>query len=194
MILNELQRKEIIDKSKTNSRLNRYTRRSSVKDVSISRVGILEIMYLDQPDLDIYFIANGHRVSLRLLNFMDDLRKFYDQNYELIQSTGGIRRSKWMRRIVELTMNNSLNNKDIRISCSCPDFKYRFAYVATMNDYQFEEPQLLAPKITNPDKLGSGCKHIIRVLTYPSKWKAKVVTGVMSIIRLNPKLLDAKGV
>lgn len=191
MIINEVTRLDLLQKSKTKTKLNRYTRRTDVRSVSISRVGILELLYFDQPDLDVYFdINNGaYRVSVRFVGFMDGVRSLYQQFSERIHKEGGIFKSKTMREIIEVSLDNALTYDDIRVSCSCPDFKYRFAYVASINDYNFEEPELIPAKIRNPNNNGSTCKHIVKVLSRPSLWKAKVVTGVMNVIRKNPQIL-----
>lgn len=52
-------------------------------------------------------------------------------------------------------------------------------------------PQDIPAEIRNPRNQGGACKHILRVLTSPSSWKEKALTGIVSIIRSNPhKILD----
>lgn len=64
----------------------------------------------------------------------------------------------------------ALNSSDVRINCSCPDFKYRFKVWATKNKYNAGEAENREAKITNPNNdLGTACKHILNVLNN-AKW------------------------
>lgn len=194
MIINEVTRLDILQRSKTKTQLNRYSRRMGVRNISILRVGILELLYLDQPDLDVYFeINDNYRVSIRFMNFMDEVRSLYNQFSQRVTKEGGIYVSKTMREIVAVSLDNALTYNDIRVDCSCPDFKYRFAYVAYINDYNFSTPQTIPALIRNPENNGSACKHVIKVLSRPTLWKQKVVTAVMNVIKRNPNILK-KGV
>lgn len=200
MIINEASRLDIINRSKQMNQLNRYASRLEVKNVSLSRVGILELAYLDQPNLDIYFeINDNYKVSLRLVDFMNNLRNMYSINLSKIQDelktkaalqSKKLTESKVLRKVVEMALKNSLDSKDIQVSCTCPDWEYRFDYVASINDYKFGNLQLAPAKVRNPENLGGACKHVIAVLSRPSKWEQKVITGVMSVIRKNPGVLD----
>lgn len=190
MIINEVTRLDILQKSKTKTKLNRYSRRMGVQNISILRIGILELLYLDQPDLDVYFdINDNYRVSIKFMNFMDGVRSLFHQFSDRIRKEGGVNVSKTMREIVEVSLDNALTYDDIRVDCTCPDFQYRFAYVAYINDYNFSTPQTIPAEIRNPGNNGSACKHVIKVLSRPSLWKAKVVTGVMNVIKRNPDIL-----
>lgn len=61
------------------------------------------------------------------------------------------------------------NKDDVYISCSCPDWQYRFAYFATRNEITSGDPELRPSDITNPDdNLGSACKHVLLVLSNTS--------------------------
>lgn len=153
-------------------------------------MGLLEIAYLAQQDLTIFFEINGkYRVSLQLLRFMEILRSYYRANLEKIQEDGGISNSKTLRKVVEVVLNKALDSNDVRIDCTCPDFQYRFAYTATLGGYKFGDRQNTPAVVTNPSNSGSVCKHLAKVLSRTTLWKSKVVTGVLSIIRNNPELL-----
>lgn len=190
MILNEATRNDILSRSKEPTPLERFKRRLTINDVSITRIGILEMAYLNDENLTIFFEINGkYRVSVQLLKFMLILRSYYNANIEEINKNGGISKSKVLRKIVEIVLNKSLDSYDIKIDCTCPDFQYRFAYTATMNGYKFGDPQNVPAIIRNPENLGGSCKHIAKVLSRPSLWKAKVVTGILSVLRRRPELL-----
>ena len=61
------------------------------------------------------------------------------------------------------------NKDDVYINCSCPDFAFRYAYVASKNNYNSGARENRPANITNPnDSLGSGCKHTLLVLNNTS--------------------------
>ncbi len=63
----------------------------------------------------------------------------------------------------------ALNNVDVRVSCTCLDFYYRFAVWNASDDSLIGKPPPPYIKKTNsppynPDKLPGVCKHIIKVM------------------------------
>lgn len=75
------------------------------------------------------------------------------------------------------------NKDDVFINCSCPDFRYRFAYFSTRNDFNSGAPENRPSDITNPDdSLGSACKHVLLVLNNTS-WIMKVASVINNYIR-----------
>lgn len=79
------------------------------------------------------------------------------------------------------------NKDDVFINCSCPDFRYRFAYYATKNDINSGAPENRPSDITNPnDSLGSACKHVLLVLNNNS-WVIKVASVINNYIKYMEK-------
>lgn len=63
------------------------------------------------------------------------------------------------RDIIRLFMGG-----DIKVWCSCPDFKYRYKYMAMHKGYGiFGENRF--PKIRNPNLSGAVCKHLLCVFS-----------------------------
>ena len=189
MIINEMKRREIISRSK-DDQLGRFSSRLGVNNVSINRVGLLELAYLDQPDLDIHFDVSGHSVTISLVNYMKNLRQEYKKNYSKIRNEGGMTISKSMRKIVEDSLKKAIDNGDIKVNCDCPDFTYRFSYVASKRGYKFGDQEERPAVKRNPKNKGSACKHIIKVLNSPSDWRSLVVTGLVNMLKKNPGILD----
>lgn len=76
----------------------------------------------------------------------------------------------------------AFNKGDVYIHCSCPDFKYRFSYWATVNKISSGKPELRPADQTNPDDdLGPACKHILLVLSNTS-WLIKVASVIKNYI------------
>lgn len=70
---------------------------------------------------------------------------------------------------------------------NCPDWRYRFDYYANINQItsatKTDDPLNRPSKITNPnDDLGSGCKHVLLVLSNTS-WIIKVASVINNYIK-----------
>jgi len=64
----------------------------------------------------------------------------------------------------KLSSLSSALEGSIKISCTCPAFLYRgFKYISWKVNVGIE-PENRAPNITNPDRKGLACKHILTVL------------------------------
>lgn len=168
--LNEYKKSDLIAKSRKELP-NRYSHRSdSGDDWYLQRIGILELNS-GIDDLYLYFKVKGkYRVTLVIMGFKPILDKYL---------TGKYKNNK--KKAISRALFYSLNYCQIKTSCSCPDFKYRFAYMATKKNYATEDTQENRPaKITNPKNKGGLCKHQLRILTLPSKWKPAVISALMN--------------
>lgn len=82
---------------------------------------------------------------------------------------------------VTAAIMNSIDGMDIKVDCTCPDFKYRFAYLATKLGYKYGKPENRPAKITNPNDYGAICKHLISMLGN-KKWLQQVTGTLMDFI------------
>ena len=90
-------------------------------------------------------------------------------------------------RLIIRSLIIAFNRNDVYISCSCPDFFYRFGYWATINNINSGEPQLIPSDETNPNNhLGPGCKHVMLVLSNTS-WLIKVASVINNYIKYMAK-------
>lgn len=79
------------------------------------------------------------------------------------------------------------NKDDVYINCTCPDWKYRFAYFATRNQLNSGTPETRPSNITNPDdSLGSACKHVLLVLNNTS-WIVRVSRVIANYVKYMEK-------
>ena len=79
------------------------------------------------------------------------------------------------------------NRDDVFISCTCPDQTFRYNFWATKNNTNSGVPELRPSNITNPnDTLGSGCKHILLVLSNNS-WVLRVARVIKNYIEYMQK-------
>lgn len=71
--------------------------------------------------------------------------------------------------------------------CSCPDYQFRMAYWASRTDTIVGDKETRPSNITNPNnKLGSGCKHLMLVLSNTS-WIIKLGSVIFNYINYMEK-------
>jgi hypothetical protein len=80
------------------------------------------------------------------------------------------------------------NTQDIRVFCSCADFKYRREFKATRDKYNTADFKELRPtKETNPYNTGSVCKHLQNVL---KNFKTYIIPAGKDIEKAAPKPIE----
>lgn len=85
-------------------------------------------------------------------------------------------------RSVTRALLDVFNQEDVYISCTCPDWKYRGNYWATIKQISSGPPEKRPSAITNPhNDLGPGCKHIMLVLSN-NKWLTRVARVIYNYI------------
>ena len=181
MIINEESRNSLMSRSKTAQRerdgLTRYQKRVKSKVASSNKQynrinmnqlfkdGILTI------GIEVHGETDNYIVKISYGGFLDTLRDEVRKNDNTLE----------LRNIVRALVI-AFNKEDVYIRCSCPDFNYRFSYWATKNEIITGEPELRPSDETNPnDNLGSGCKHIMLVLSNTS-WIIKVASVIKNYI------------
>lgn len=167
----EIKKKDFLSRSRDKSPLARYNRRVEVSTR-------LQKVVFENFDLNILFEAHSSQeyyiVSLKFPNFKSSL----------LQKLNGLRTVKRseLRRIVQSLLRDYLSTQDLRISCTCPDYYYRFSYLSTIDNYNSYAAQRIPALIRNPLNQGSGCKHSVRVLTTTSRWQPRAITLIIDEI------------
>lgn len=65
-----------------------------------------------------------------------------------------------MKGSIKEKISMALSNEDIKVYCSCPDFKYGgFMYIGTQTGYSLHKENR-PPVRNNPNQTGSVCKHL----------------------------------
>ena len=86
-------------------------------------------------------------------------------------------------QVLQLAMSG-----DIELHCTCPDFKYRFSYLAFNNKYGFFK-ETRFPKKRNPELKGCACKHCYSALkVLPMHFKSIQSDLMKRKILMNPKV------
>ena len=195
----EAKRAELINKSKSADNYaknnqakgkNRYERRlhskvkKSVKELNsidmnkLFKDGILDVNLKVEGETDEY------TVSLSFSNFLNDL---HDQ---INKGTG-----KLELRFIIRALLTAFNHNDVYIHCTCPDFKYRFAYWLTINDINYIKGEQTWKGDggkdgkhwqNKDDTKGRGCKHILLVLANTS-WLTRLASVVYNYVNYMEK-------
>lgn len=79
-----------------------------------------------------------------------------------------VKPTKKIPKDVSLNDLRDYYNGDVKVYCNCPDFKYRFGYKATEEDYKLGNKETIPSNETNPPKddfpQGAICKHTFNTL------------------------------
>ena len=184
-------RKDYISKGKTADKyapsnqhlgLRRYNRRTHSKVArsvaQFNKISMDELFKFDilRVDIEVQGETDKYLVTLAMPGVIEYLRNNLKDDDRLDSKT------------VYRAVMSAFNSDDIRVHCTCPDFKYRFAYWLTKKNLNAGEPQTDPGKgIANPhDSKGTGCKHIMLVLSNNS-WVIKVASVIRNYINYMSK-------
>ena len=172
--LDEITRIELLDRVKVDDR-QRMARRLTISDYQIKYFPIDTSLFYNQDRLLFEFKVKDYRVSIEVDGILGYMRKHIKDrriNYTTI------------RRL----LSRSIDRSQIRINCTCPDFRYRYAYTATQGKFKEGEDETRPSNITNPDRHGGACKHILRMLNN-KRWIYKYVSLINVLVKLNPSVV-----
>lgn len=182
----EDKRQELISKSKhadnyapQNQYLgkNRYERRLHSKVAN-------SVREMNAINMNKFFQDNILDVDIKVRGETDDyivrisFGGVLDEIHKQIESNNGTLNLRCVIR----ALVSAFNGDNVYVRCSCPDFKYRFAYFLSVNDIIVGERETRPSDITNPyDTKGKGCKHILLVLANNS-WLTKVASVIFNYV------------
>lgn len=176
--LNEDNRQKLISKSKSSHKgKERFNKRNRSKVANTVKA-------MNSIDMNKLFKEDILTVNLPIKGETDDyiVKITFGGFLEILRDQMGDKEQVEFRDISRAAIIG-FNKDDVFINCSCPDFKYRFAYYCTRNSINSGAPENRPSKITNPDdSLGSACKHVLLVLNNTS-WIIKVASVINNYIR-----------
>lgn len=178
-MLTEASRNSLLTKSKTSIKgRQRYNRRNKSKVAnSVKQFNSIDMDKLFKQDiLTVNVAVNGETDDYVVrISFGGFLEILHD---EIERNNGKLELKPITRALI-----TGFNKDDVFIGCTCPDFYYRFGYWTTRNGVSSIDPQNIPSNITNPsDKLGSGCKHVLLVLSNNS-WLIKCASVINNYVR-----------
>ena len=113
--------------------------------------------------------------------------------YQKIRSWSG--KNRWKKitlKILTDCLSKALDEEDLQVNCTCPDFTYRFSYWLSRPDIdaKYGTKQNVAPKVRNvKNNKGYVCKHLLSVL-YGKRWVPAAAKAWLSYIQANPELAE----
>lgn len=169
-LLNEYTTKSLLTRVKRDTPDRVKHRNDSGDNFKLYRVGMAELNLTG--DLYLYFKISGYKVGVRFIGFSSVLDKYLDRVKDKSQLT----------KVIMAALKSAIRTCHIQVSCTCPDFRYRFAYTATLKGFGLDTNETRPATKTNPKNKGGVCKHIIRVLNSPSSWTRTVVPAIRDYI------------
>ena len=113
--------------------------------------------------------------------------------YQFVRNWSGVNRWKKITlKILTNCLSQALDSEELQVSCSCPDFIYRFDYWLSRPDIdgKYGVKQNTPPKVRNvKNNKGFVCKHILSVL-YGKRWVPAAAKSWLQYIQTNPKLAE----
>lgn len=178
---------------------NRYQRRlhSSVSKsvANYNKIDMNKLFFKNVLDVDIEVKGetDTYLVKISFNNFLDKLHDRLHANNDQLDL-----------RIVTRALVDAFNSDDVLVSCTCPDFKYRFAYQATKQGYNSgvaeirpinknvihagnskDDPNGLKAGNYYEDR-GGACKHILLCISN-NTWLIKVSSVVFNYVNYMEK-------
>lgn len=182
-MLNEATRNQLLVKSrkgasyKDASKGNRWTAKSKSKVANT-------VKDYNKIDMDTFWKKDKLTFKIKVEGETDTyfITVEFNDILSKIQSRVEHNKNKLEIKCIYDSLVQSLNSSDVKVDCSCPDFKYRFKVWATKNGYNAGESENREAKITNPgDNLGAACKHILCVLNN-AEWLQKIASVINNYI------------
>lgn len=182
-LLNEATRNQLLVKSRKGasyrdaSKGNRWTAKSKSKVANT-------VKDYNKIDMDTFWKKDELTFKIKIEGETDTYFVTVEFNDILSKIESRIKQNKNKLEIkcIYDSLLQALNSSDVRVDCTCPDFKYRFKVWATKNDYNAGDSENREAKITNPgDNLGAACKHILCVLNN-AEWLQKIASVINNYI------------
>lgn len=127
-------------------------------------------------DIEVVGETDTYLVTMSFGGFLDNLHDELKNDTDVIDL-----------RKISRALTRSFNSDNVYVHCTCPDWKYRFAYWMTKDDINAGEPESRPSDITNPNNTkGTGCKHVLRVLSN-NTWIIKVASVINNYIQYMEK-------
>ena len=179
--LNEITRMDIIRRSKIESP-ERFQKQKFYKAKDFDNVDFQELF-----ENDTFTWKSRVGDYIVTISFEGAFANLYMQ----IGSWSG--KNRWKRidlHLLAQCLSKALDQEDLYVDCTCPDFKYRFDYWLSQAGGKYGVQQNRPPKVRNVrNNKGFVCKHILSVL-FGKRWVPAAAKAWLSFIKANPELSE----
>ena len=179
--LNEVTRWEIIRKSKRESPM-RFRKMKLYKAKDFNNV-----------DFESLFTTDTFTWKSRVGDYIVTIsfEGAFSNLYTQVGSWSG--KNRWKKidlKLLTKCLSKSLDEDDLYIDCTCPDFLYRFSWWATQADAKYGVQQNRPPRVRNVrNNQGFCCKHLLATL-YGKRWVTAAAKAWLQYIRSNPNVAE----
>lgn len=178
--LNESSRKDLLTKSRRESQ-SRFKKRFNYQVTNFKGVNLFQLFEND------YFVfqtpINEYVCTIAFPGVLTELRR-------VVKSTNGNVKKINLQMVIKSLRIAFDKTDEVKVRCTCADFKYRFMYWANRNGYLYgplDKGTEEFPEKTNPDdRLGSTCKHLNLFLSN-KRWLVKAASVVNALIKAYPE-------
>ena len=181
--LNEMTRWELINKSK----------RESKRRMDIAKRGIYKPKDFNNVDFESLFTTDTFVWRSRVGDYIVTVsfEGAFSNLYMMIGSWSGKNRYKRIDlKMLTKCLSKALDEEDIYVDCTCPDFLYRFSWWLTQADAKYGVQQGRPPRVRNVNNnQGGACKHVLSVL-YGKRWVPAAAKAWLQYIQQNPELAE----
>ena len=177
----EVSRSYLLTKSRSQSR-SRYNKRMNHQVTDFRGVDLEELFEND------YFVfttpIKDYAVTVAFSGVFQELK-------DVVRMTAGDPNKITLQMVIKALSRAYDSADDVRVNCTCPDYFYRYSYVASRGGYKFGEPQNIPARITNPNNdIGATCKHLDLLLSN-KRWLTKAASVINSFIKAYPAKASA---
>lgn len=178
-VINEASRNDLLTKSRRGDKV-RFSKRLNYQVSNFKGVDLSELFEHD------YFVfntpINDYVCTLAFPGVLTELR-------EVAKATKGDATKINLQLVIKALRRAFDKTDDVKVRCTCADFKYRFMYWANRYGYLYGSPDAGTtefPEKTNPDdSLGATCKHLDLFLSN-KRWLTKAASVVNALIKTYP--------
>lgn len=148
-VLVEVSRNELLALTKSDT-ITRYNKASGYKGFSITDIDTSNI--LRDNTLVITCKVGDYHDTVELEDILYWIQV-------VAENTNSYTKNQVNTKVVTQAIMNSIDGMDIKVDCECGDWKYRFAYQATVLGYKYGKPETRPNryKRTNMDNVGALC-------------------------------------
>lgn len=172
----EVSRKDLVAKSRVQSK-KRYQKRLNYQVSNFRGVDLKQMFEND------YFVF---KTPIKDYVCVIAFPGVFTQLRQVVKTTHGDVKRINLQMVIKALRRAFDATDDIKVDCTCADWRYRFAYWATQNGYKYGDPENRPSEITNPDDaIGSTCKHL-NLLLSNKRWLTKAASVVNSFIKTYP--------
>ena len=159
-----------------------YKRRLLISQISKVIDKILENNEIPSPETYEKYRTRGYCRYTCAFSSWQELSEYFKLNHSIKKIECVVLENTPVYDIKVKDYENFLTNAGV-ILHNCPDNYYRMSYIQTKMNINSGEPQNIPANITNPyNNLGSGCKHILLVLSN-LKWVVRVSSTIHNYIK-----------